>query len=73
MAGQLRTTTETEAGDAYEVVVRTAVRMLVDSGVLVQVASLEDLIRIRRARGGPDDLEAAAVLSGIADEPRVDT
>jgi transcriptional regulator with XRE-family HTH domain len=72
-AGQLRTTTETEVGDAYEVVVRTAVRMLVDSGVLVQVASLEDLIRIRRARGGPDDLEAAAVLSGIADEPRVDT
>jgi transcriptional regulator with XRE-family HTH domain len=65
-AGRLNTTTETEAGDDYEILVRTAVRMPVDAGVLVQVASLEDLIRIRRARGAPADLQAAAVLSAIA-------
>lgn len=69
-AGRLHTTSETEAGDAYDVLVRTSVRMPVSSGVLVRVASLEDLIRIRRARGGPADLEAAAILSAIGDEPR---
>ena len=68
-AGSLHTTTETASGDAYDVLVRTAVRMPVDSGVLVRVASLEDLIRIRRARGGAADVRAASALSAIGDEP----
>lgn len=66
--GRLRTMTATDAGDPYDVLIRTAVRMPVDAGVLVRVASLEDLIRIRRARGTAADAEAAAILSVIRDE-----
>ena len=61
--------TETDARDDYAVLARTGVRMPVDSGVLVAVASIQDLIRIRRARGTPADLEAAAILLAIANEP----
>jgi transcriptional regulator with XRE-family HTH domain len=68
-AGRLLTMTETDAGDAYDVLIRTAVRMPVDAGVLVRVASLEDLIRIRLARGTEADAEAAAILRAIRDEP----
>jgi transcriptional regulator with XRE-family HTH domain len=59
---RLRLVTRTEAGDDYEVLVRTAESMHVDAGFLVRVAALEDLIRIRLARGTPRDLEAAATL-----------
>lgn len=68
-SAQLRTMTETEAGDDYAVLARAAVRMPVDSGVPVAVASIQDLIRTRRARGTPADLEAAAILRAIANEP----
>ncbi len=63
-AGLLRPRTETPAGD-YEVLARTAVRMHVDSGLLVAVASVNDLIRIRMARVPPDDRAAAALLRAI--------
>jgi hypothetical protein len=62
---------DTDAGDEYDVLARTAVRMPVDAGVIVRVASLEDLIRVRQARGTPDDLQAAAILRAIGDEPLV--
>jgi transcriptional regulator with XRE-family HTH domain len=68
-AGRLRTMTETDAGDSYDVLLRTAVRMQVDTGLLVRVASIEDLIRIRRAGGTEADAKAAATLSAIGDEP----
>ena len=63
--GRLRLRTEVATGDDYDLLVRTAVKMQVDAGLLVQVASIQDLIRVRMARGGPDDRSAAAVLRAI--------
>ena len=68
-AGQLRLTTEASAGDGYGVLARTAVRMHVDTGILVPVASLDDLVRIRLARGDPEDRLTAAMLRAIGEEP----
>ncbi len=69
-ANRLRLLTETAAGDDYEILARNAIGMYVDAGILVQVAALEDLIRIRRAQGTPSDWEAAAVLDVIEAESR---
>lgn len=66
--GWLRLLTESPAGDDYDMLERTAVRMPVDAGVLVRVASIDDLIRIRRAACTPEDASAAAVLTAIAKE-----
>jgi hypothetical protein len=65
---RLRVLTETAAGDGYDVLLPNAVQMPVDSGILVRVAALEDLIRTRRAGRAPEDLEAAAVLDAIVVE-----
>lgn len=64
-AGRLRLATEVATGDDYDLLARTAVRVQLDTGIQVWVASLDDLIRIRLARGTPDDLAAAAVLRAI--------
>lgn len=61
-AGRLRLVTEAATGDDYDLLVRNAVKLHVDAGILVPVASPEDLIRIRMARGDPDDRQAAAML-----------
>jgi len=66
-ARHLRLVTETEAGDDYDTLLRNAAAMHVDAGILVRVAALEDLIRIRRARRTPKDEEAAALLLAIED------
>lgn len=65
-AGRLRLATEVATGDDYDLLARNAVKMHVDAGLLVPVASVYDLIRIRLARGGPEDRKAAAVLRAIA-------
>ena len=64
-SGLLRLTTEAASGDDYHLLARNAVRMHVDAGILVPVASLEDLIRIRMARGNAEDRVAAGVLRAI--------
>jgi transcriptional regulator with XRE-family HTH domain len=64
-AVEVRLVTETAAGDGYDVLARNATGMHVDAGILVQVASLDDLLRIRLARGTPEDREAAEVLRAI--------
>lgn len=64
-AGSLRLTTEAATGDDYEMLARTAVRMHVDAGILVPVASLDDLVRIRMARCTSEDRAAAEVLLAI--------
>jgi transcriptional regulator with XRE-family HTH domain len=64
-AGRLRLATEVATGDDHELLVRNAVKMHVDAGILVPVASPYDLARIRLARGTPDDRQAAAVLRAI--------
>jgi transcriptional regulator with XRE-family HTH domain len=66
--GRLRVMERTAAGDSYEVLIRNAVTLLVEAGISMRVAALEDLIRVRRARGGPRDLEAAAELTAIVRE-----
>lgn len=66
-AGELRLLTETVAGDDYELLARTATRMLVDTSLPVRVAALEDLIRVRAARGTPEDRTAADLLRAVAD------
>jgi hypothetical protein len=66
--GRLRVLTETAAGDDYEVLLRNATSMPVEAGIMVRVAAIEDLIRIRRALGTSKDLEAAAVLGAIVEE-----
>jgi hypothetical protein len=65
--GRLILQTETAAGDDYEVLRRNATRMLVDTALLVQVAAVEDLVRIRRANGSADDRAAVAVLRAIGE------
>ena len=67
-AGRLRLTTETAAGDDYDVLARNAVRMHIDTGILVPVASLDDLVRIRLARGAPGDRVSAAMLRAIGEQ-----
>jgi transcriptional regulator with XRE-family HTH domain len=64
-AGRLRLATEVSTGDDYDLLVRNSVKMHVDAGILVPVASPYDLARIRLARGTPDDRQAAAVLRAI--------
>jgi DNA-binding XRE family transcriptional regulator len=67
-ASHLSVLSTTAAGDDYDVLVRNAVGMPVESGIRVRVAALEDLIRARRALGTPQDEDAAAVLRAIVDE-----
>lgn len=63
--GLLRLRALTAAGDDYDILVRNSVRMHVDSGLLVRVASVRDLVRIRQANCGPEDRAAASVLRAL--------
>jgi transcriptional regulator with XRE-family HTH domain len=64
-AVEVRLVTETDAGDDHDVLARNATGMHVDAGILVQVASVDDLLRIRLARGTPEDRKAAQILRAI--------
>jgi transcriptional regulator with XRE-family HTH domain len=63
----LHVATKTVAGDDYDVLMRTATRVLVDTSLLVRVASLDDLIRNRRAGSSPDDALAMAQLRAVGE------
>ena len=65
-AGHLQLDPE-PAGDDFETIVRNAKRTKVDTGLLVHVAALDDLIRIRRSRGRPEDRDALEVLGALRD------
>jgi transcriptional regulator with XRE-family HTH domain len=67
-ARRLRMMTETATGDDYDMLIRNATRMFIDSGLLVPVASIDDLIRIRRAGGRPHDRAGEAMLRAIGEE-----
>ena len=67
-ANSVRLLTHTLAGDDYEMLVRNAVDMHVDAGILVKVAAIPDLIRARRAGRTPEDARVAAVLRAIEEE-----
>jgi transcriptional regulator with XRE-family HTH domain len=54
--------------DDYEVLSRTADRMLVADGLLASVASLEDLVRMRRGRATPEDRDALELLAVVRAE-----
>ena len=64
---ELRVVTETAAGDSYDALLRNAVKLHVEAGILVRVAGIEDLIRDRRARRTAADDEAALLLRAVAD------
>ena len=65
---RLRALTETVSGDDYDRLRRNAVPMHIESGILVPVAAIEDLIAHRRARATPEDRAAEAVLKAITRE-----
>ena len=67
-AGRLQLDPEPIIGDDFDVLARNAKRMLVGTGLLVSVAALDDLIRIRRSRGRPEDRRALDVLGAVRDE-----
>ena len=67
-ARSLTLLTETAAGDDYETLFRNSQQMHPDAGLLVRVAALEDLIRIRQARGTATDRVQAGVLRAVIDE-----
>jgi transcriptional regulator with XRE-family HTH domain len=66
-SGRLLLEPEPVTGDGFEVLARNATRMLVDIGLLVPVAALDDLIQIRRSRGQPEDREVLEVLGAVRD------
>ena len=66
-ARHLRCVTQTDAGDDYDTLLRNAVAMHVEAGILVRVAAVEDLIHVRRARRTPADEAAAELLLAILD------
>ena len=57
-----------DPSDGYEVLARTATRILVATGLLVVVASLEDLVRLRRGRSTREDREALELLGVVRAE-----
>jgi hypothetical protein len=67
-AGRLHLDPEPVAGDGFDVLARNATRTLIDIGLLVPVAALDDLIEIRRSRRRPEDREALEVLGALRDE-----
>lgn len=67
-ARPIRLLDEPIPGEGFEVLARTARPMLVDTGLLVRVASLDDLMRIRRARGRHQDRAALEMLAALRDE-----
>jgi hypothetical protein len=67
MTGNLDCVGTPRGSGGYEALARTATRMDV-GGVNVLVASLEDLIQMKRAAGRPKDLIEVEVLSAVRDE-----
>ena len=67
-ARHIRVIDEPIPGEGFELLARTAEPMQVAAGLRMHVASLADLVRIRRAQGQPADREALAVLSALRDE-----
>ena len=66
--GRLHVQTETASGDGYDVLVRNAVPLPVDSGIVVRVAAIEDLVRNRRAGRTREDVEMEAILGAVMEE-----
>ena len=64
-SNRLRPVTQTAAGDNYDMLARNAISMHVAAGILVRVAAVEDLVRVRRSRCTPEDDEVARVLLAI--------
>jgi hypothetical protein len=54
--------------DGYEDVIRSAVTLKLERGLSVAVASVDDLIRMKRANGRPKDLIEVEVLTALQDE-----
>lgn len=66
-AGDLDVLGTPEGTTGYDDLVATATKTDLD-GLVVQVASIDDLIRMKRAAGRPKDLIEVEVLSALRDE-----
>jgi transcriptional regulator with XRE-family HTH domain len=64
---KLRLNTETPAGDDYDLLMRNAIYVPVVAGLHVHVASIDDLLGARVARGRRADIAAAAALRAIGE------
>jgi hypothetical protein len=67
---RLRLVTVAASGDDFDALDRNAVGMLVDSGIRVRVASIDDLVRIRLGTGTAEGEKAAAVLRTVDATPK---
>ena len=52
----------------FDRLVRTSAELEIDKGLRVRVASVEDLIQMKRAAGRPKDLIEVEILSALRDE-----
>ena len=68
MSERVTAVTETAAGDDYDRLKPNAVLIHLETGSLMPVAAIEDLIAIRRAGATPEDRAAEAVLRAIGRE-----
>jgi len=67
VAGNLDCLGTPKGSGGYEALARAATKMDV-GGLTVLVASLEDLIQMKRAAGRPKDLVEVEILSAVRDE-----
>jgi hypothetical protein len=67
VAGKLNSLESPAGSGGYDMLARTATTMDV-GGVKVQVAAIEDLIRMKRAAGRPKDLIEVEVLAAVREE-----
>jgi len=67
VAGKLKGLESPVGSGGYDTLARTATTMDV-GGVKVQVAAIEDLIRMKRAAGRPKDLIEVEVLAAVREE-----
>ena len=67
VAGKLKGLESPAGSGGYDTLARTATTMDV-GGVKVQVAAIEDLIRMKRAAGRPKDLIEVEVLAAVREE-----
>ncbi|HVS63162.1 MAG TPA: hypothetical protein VMT85_06610 [Thermoanaerobaculia bacterium] len=67
-AGNLDILGRPAGADGYESLARTAERLRIEEGLVVQVAALEDLVAMKRAAARPKDLIEVEVLRALIEE-----